>query len=387
MTRIASLTSPPAGDPASRVAGLSVLLRQLLSLQDAGIEEVWVDLPRAEILADSRLKLTIRAPSPPVPLSPVGVRGNPSAGAVQPPGSDAVLTARLGLVWHRLLPRRLVAAGYTGDIERAPLEADEFVLPVTDAPSRVRAEDLLFRALLKATDGIISRYLNRPISLRVTRALINTSLTPNQMTLIAALFGFVGIAVVAWGGLPWLLLGALLLNLQSILDGCDGEISRLKYIRSRLGEWLDQVLDDVVNVGFFAVAGWAVWRSGSTVALWVTVVGTTLHLVYQVALYVGLITRGGGSGSVTTLNWWFQKPHGPPGEPLPPAPRTLARTIKETVEMAGRRDFFTFLYLPAALLDVPLVALVWCAIIFSVSGLTTGLQWVVAGGPESAIGR
>lgn len=375
MIRRAALTGPPVGDPAARVAGLSVLLRQLLSLQDAGIEEVWVELPRAEIPVDPRLWLLIQTPSPPGPLSPPGERG---------PGGEGILTARIGLVWHRLLPKRLVATGYTGDIERAPLVTDEFVVVAADPTSRKTAEDLLFRALLKATDGIISRHINRPISLRVTRALLNSALTPNQMTLIAAAFGFAGIAVVAWGGLPWLLPGAVLVNLQSILDGCDGEISRLKYIRSRLGEWLDQVLDDVVNVGFFAVAGWVVWQSGSTVALWLTIIGTVLHLVYQVALYVALLTRGGGSGSITSIHWWGQKAQGPAAPSTQSTPAGPVRLIKETVEMAGRRDFFTFLYLPAILLDVPLVALGWCAIIFSVSGLTTGLQWVIGGGPRPA---
>ena len=367
MIRQAVLAGPPAGDPAAQVAGLSVLLRQLLTLQDAGIEEVRVALPAGELPSDHRLTLRV------VP----GVEAGP----------DALLTARIGLVWHRLLPKRLVAAGYTGDIERAPLQPDEFVLPVATAADRKRAEDLLFRALLKATDGIISRRINRPISLRVTRALINTSLTPNQMTLIAALFGFAGIGVVGWGGIPWLLPGAVLLNLQSILDGCDGEISRLKYIRSRLGEWLDQVLDDVVNVGFFAVVGWVVWQSGSTIALWLTIIGTVLHLIYQVALYVALVTRGGGSGSITSIQWWGQKAPTQSPTVAPARPAGPARLIKETVEMAGRRDFFTFLYIPAILLGVPLVALGWCAIIFSVSGLTTGLQWVVGGGPRGVVSQ
>jgi hypothetical protein len=40
--RHARLIGPPAGDPEAVVAGLPVLLRQLLSLQDAGITEVEV---------------------------------------------------------------------------------------------------------------------------------------------------------------------------------------------------------------------------------------------------------------------------------------------------------------------------------------------------------
>ena len=367
MTLTARLTTPAAGDPDIRVAGLSVLLRQLLSLQDAGIEEV--ELPEAlhsSLPADPRLQLRLISDAEP-----------PSRRAAEPP----VLTAPVGLVWHRMLPRRLVQAGYRGDIRAAALESHEFVVAVTDAAGARAATDLLFAALLKATDGIISRRINRKISLRVTRQLIDTSLTPNQMTVIALAIGLAGIGGVLWWGAGWLVPGALLLQAQSILDGCDGEISRLKYIRSRLGEWLDQVGDDVVNVGFFAAASWVLWRDGSTLAGWLGLVGTALHLVYQLALYAALVFRGGGSGSITSIRWWGQTDH----VAAPGGSGGTLRLVKETVELAGRRDFFTFLYLPAALVGMTEIALAWCAIIFSVSGLTTGLQWLLRGGPEPAV--
>ena len=194
--------------------------------------------------------------------------------------------------------------------------------------------------------------------------MIDTSLTPNQMTVIALAIGLAGIGGVLWWGAGWLVPGALLLQAQSIL-----------------GEWLDQVGDDVVNVGFFAAASWVLWRDGSTLAGWLGLVGTVLHLVYQLALYAALVFRGGGSGSITSIRWWGQTDH-----VAPSAGRggTL-RLVKETVELAGRRDFFTFLYLPAALVGRTEIALAWCAIIFSVSGLTTGLQWLLRGGPEPAV--
>jgi len=252
----------------------------------------------------------------------------------------------------------------------------------TDAASRRWAEDRLLQSLLKATDGLISRTINRRISLRVTRLLLDTSLTPNQMTVIAALFGVAAILVVALGGSGWLVLGALLLQIQSVLDGCDGEISRLKYIRSRLGEWLDQLLDDLVNVGFFAAAGWALYQAGWGLALPITIAGTALHIVYQIALYSALLVRGGGSGSVASIRWPGQlDPHAPPPKP---SAKGVARLLKETLEMAGRRDFFTFLYLPAALLGVTGIALVWCAIVFVLSGLVTSMLWLVRGGPVPA---
>ena len=92
--RRAALTLPAAGDPQARVAGLTVLLRQLLSLQDAGIAEVDVELDertRLALVNDPRLRLSLVPPSP----------------AHAPP----LLTAPQGLVWHRGLPARLVKAG------------------------------------------------------------------------------------------------------------------------------------------------------------------------------------------------------------------------------------------------------------------------------------
>jgi phosphatidylglycerophosphate synthase len=364
VTRRARLSEPRAGDPFARVAGLTVLLRQLFTLQDAGIEEVEVEgVPADRLPQDPRLTLSL---------------GPARTGTAQ----ASAIHARIGLLWHRALPTRLVQSGYQGDIEAAPLQPGEFVIATADDAARRQGEALLFQSLIKPTDGLISRALNRPISLRVTRLLINTPLTPNQMTLIAGVFGIAAIALVAVGGAAGLVPGAVLLQVQSILDGCDGEISRLKYIRSRLGEWLDQVLDDVVNVGFFAAAGWALHQAGSGIALPIAIVGTAFHLIYQAALYAALITRGGGSGSITSIRWWGQKDHSGPSEGR--QRWGLVPVVKETIEALMRRDFFTFLYLPAALLGVTEVALGWCAFIFVGSGLATGLQWLVGGGPEPA---
>ena len=365
MTLRAVLTGPACGDPHARVAGLTVLERQLFSLQDAGIAEVTVALPRRELSLSPRLEIRVR-----------------SSDEADPATASADLTGRLGLVTHRSLPARLVRADYRGDLEAAPLLEGEFVVPATDAHARERAETLLLNSLIKPTDGLVARALNRPVSLRVTRALLDSSLTPNQMTLIAAGFGFAAVAVVALGGAPWLFPGALLLHVQSVLDGCDGEISRLKYIRSRAGEWMDQLFDDFINVGFFAAAGIALYGAGLGWALGVTLIGVVLHVVYQVALYTALLTKGGGSGSVTSVRWWGQKDWA--AEAAPPA-RTPFTVVRDAVEIGSRRDFFCFLWIPATAVGLGGIALVWIALIFAVSGSYTSLCWLLAGGPSPAI--
>ena len=368
MSLRAVLTGPAVGDPHARVAGLTVLERQLFSLQDAGIDEVTVALPRRELRPNPRLGIRVVG----------GDETDITAATVL-----ADLTARLGLVTHRSLPTRLMRAGYRGDLEAAPLMEGEFIVPATDDVAREQAERRLLNLLIKPTDGLISRALNRPVSLRVTRALLDTPLTPNQMTLIAAGFGAAAVTAVAFGGAAWLLSGALLLHVQSVLDGCDGEISRLKYIRSRAGEWMDQLFDDFINLGFFAAAGVALYRAGLPWALGVTLVGVALHIVYQVALYTALLTKGGGSGSVTSVRWWGQKDWA--AAETAPSARTPLTLARDAIELGTRRDFFCFLWIPTAALGVGGIALVWIALIFVVSGTYTSLCWLLAGGPSPAI--
>jgi phosphatidylglycerophosphate synthase len=364
----AALTAPPAGDPDARVAGLTVLERQLVALKDAGFEEVAVALPVSGLPKNPRLGLRVVSSFAP---------GSP------PPDDGPTLVQRIGLVTHRSLPQRLARAEYAGDIERAPLLPGEFIVATSDDAARRRAESLLLQSLIKPTDGLVSRQLNRPVSLRITRGLLDTSLTPNQMTLIALAFGIAAVVLVGCGGKPWLFAGALLLHAQSVLDGCDGEISRLKYIRSRAGEWMDQLFDDFVNLGFFAVAGFALYGGGVHWALGATLIGVTLHVVYQIALYAALLTRGGGSGSVTSIRWWGQKDWA--ASATGPAPGGPLVAIREALEITTRRDFFCFLWLPAIALGVGEVALAWMALVFASSGFYTGLCWLLAGGPSPAI--
>jgi phosphatidylglycerophosphate synthase len=47
----------------------------------------------------------------------------------------------------------------------------------------------------------------------------------------------------ALGGYPALVLGGFLAQFASIIDGCDGEIARLKFQESTYGGWFDAVLD------------------------------------------------------------------------------------------------------------------------------------------------
>ncbi len=113
-----------------------------------------------------------------------------------------------------------------------------------DTPEMLRiAERILLHSLAKPTDGPIARWINRPLSRWMTRHLVALPITPNHITVFAFLLA-VGAALLM--AIPqWLTLaiGGTLAQVASIIDGCDGEIARLKFLESERGAWLDAVLD------------------------------------------------------------------------------------------------------------------------------------------------
>jgi len=124
------------------------------------------------------------------------------------------------------------------------IPTDGFWIDVDDPAAFKRAEQALLNRLRdKPNDGPVARYLNRPISRRISRHLVKSNVTPNQISLFSFLCSLLAAGLFALGGYPALLLGGVLAQFASIIDGCDGEVARLKYQSSDFGGWFDAVLD------------------------------------------------------------------------------------------------------------------------------------------------
>lgn len=89
-------------------------------------------------------------------------------------------------------------------------------------------------------DGIVSRYLNRPLSRPAARALKGSPLTPNAVTTFTVLLAFATGAMIAAG---WNVAGGVLIQVVSVVDGVDGELARLKAQATRFGAVFDAVTD------------------------------------------------------------------------------------------------------------------------------------------------
>ena len=134
-----------------------------------------------------------------------------------------------------------------------------------------RAESWLLRGLIKDSEGFMSRHVERRISLALTRRLVWTSVTPNATTLVSLAIGLAAAPFFLSSAPGWQLTGALLFLLHSILDGCDGEIARLKFLESHGGAALDFWGDNSVHVAVFGcmAVGWSL----SAHSAWPMVVG------------------------------------------------------------------------------------------------------------------
>jgi phosphatidylglycerophosphate synthase len=300
-------------DPGRVVAGLPLALRLALDAQQGGAECVVLAndaIAVRETLRDSRLTIAV------LDRLPEGLR---------------VLRVPANFVVHRGLFKAIAErdaqdpqSPRVRDLSREAIAYDAPYsfppLAVVDEVSAREAERRLFRALRKPQDGWTSRYLNRYISLSISRWLVKTPLRPNQVSVAILGVGLAGAWFAARGGYGNLLLGACLFQAQSVLDGCDGEMSRVTHRGSRAGEWLDTVGDDLTNYGFFSGAALGLYKlshnplylAAGAVTVISGLIGSGLEYRYLIKIGSGdllkyPLSQGQGTGKLSFIQPLFKR--------------------------------------------------------------------------------
>ena len=128
--------------------------------------------------------------------------------------------------------------------------------------------------------------LNRVLSKPLTRVLLKTPLTPNQVTLASLGFGFLAGYFFSLGEYAPSLAAAGSYQVAVVLDNCDGEIARAKKLGSEFGGWLDIVCDILSDLALFTGIALGMDRQGTTgpVALFLTLClsGAVVHFLLVV---------------------------------------------------------------------------------------------------------
>jgi phosphatidylglycerophosphate synthase len=341
-----------------KVGGLRVVDRALRQLERQGV-------PRIVIVSDGSIELPSGA-LPASAASHVEVR-RLDDGAGEIAGRLMALEAELG---------HPVVLG--ADEVRVRANRFDGALRVSDEATRRAAEDAVFNDLLRGDLGLVARHINKKVSFWITRNyLCRWPFTPNQITIGAGIIGLLGCALIATGRQLAIVLGFLLAQFQSILDGCDGEVARVRFQQSAIGEWLDTIVDDGLNLTLVAAVGIGLSRhGGSQNDIWFALGACAMLLTYNVIAYRELVRQGEG-GEVLKVRWWFAK-----GASFKAMTGSSGGTFS-FINTIGKRDFFVFAWLILAILDL-LPAVLFYAFVLAVAyaGAALGQLFVRRPGPS-----
>lgn len=328
-------------DPATELLGLSLLERLVLAARRAGFGDIIVragagDVERFHLLL--RGKSGVRVTSEPVSTSAE------DAGTVFAPadllGETAWLTECAN---EKVLPGACRDAGDGICICGAGVSADD--PPVTesagdpisliDPPFRLsgtddigHAERRLMRGLRKKTDGFMSRYFARPISLQVSRRLASRGMSPNQMTFVSMLVGLAAAPFFLWSTPELQVIGGLLFVLHSVLDGCDGELARLNYHESRFGGLFDFLSDNLVHVAIFACMAF----------------GWSAHVSADWPLFFGAGAVLGTAGSAAVIYWLTLRKSSEAGPLYTSVSAGPSQGLTKLLDDLSRRDFIYLVF-------------------------------------------
>ncbi len=247
-----------------RAGGLSALERQLFTARRAGLERLWIaaQKPEPARLAAMRapegleLRWTAREGDLPLECEPpyLGLSGEHFIRvetlrhiAADPPAVHTAYVDADGASVVQVLPYRFDRSVAYQKAALPEGSAVRLQAPISEGPVLL----WLLASGPKSQDGFMAKHFDRHISLAVSRSLLETKVTPNMMTVASSLIGLAGSLFFLKPFGAWAFTGAVLVWLHSVLDGCDGELARIRFQESPLGATLDFWGDNLVHLALF----------------------------------------------------------------------------------------------------------------------------------------
>ncbi len=348
-----------SASPWTPVLGLPLLRRVVLTAQRAGFSNIFV------VTSDPSSINQLLDGTPALAVSPEDIGAHFPKGRIVLLTSDVLPTQR-SLQWLRDQPLELGRACVFGNVA-ACIEPSESSLwrsnlqgvlrghtsfgefacsngilfkeqridglySMQTTQDRREAERCLLWGLVKDTEGFMSRQLERRISLAITRRLVSTGITPNAMTVVSVGVGLLGAPFFLSSYWGYQLIGALLFLAHSILDGCDGELARLRYQESRWGGILDFWGDNVVHVAVFACMG----------------IGWSLSVGEMWPLWLGALAVAGTIGSAGMVYRHTMQGKGSTGPLFTSVVRSKTSALSNLMDSLARRDFIYLVVVLAA---------------------------------------
>lgn len=166
---------------------------------------------------------------------------------------------------------------------------NSFSARIYDKKSSVDAEWGLLKFLQFRPGGLVAKYLNRPFSIRITRMIIKYKfITPNFVTIFDFFIGLAGLSLFLIPSYWSAVIGAVILHFNSIVDGVDGEVARLRHESSKLGANLDSFSDETLGALLYVVTGYHLMITGGVE--WFTALTGGKEWFFYMGLFTGVIS-------------------------------------------------------------------------------------------------
>jgi phosphatidylglycerophosphate synthase len=188
---------------------------------------------------------------------------------------------------------------------------------------------------------IIDRYIIRKISGFITGLLVNTPVTPNQVTIISLILGIASAAFFSHGAHTYTIIAGLFYFISTVFDQCDGEVARYKQMTSDFGKTFDIIVDSIVN---------ATITIGITIAIYKTN-GSGLSIM------AGLLAMTGIVISLLLTTYFSHENNNNTG-------------TKEMLDRLNNKDFFYIIMLASVIFN----QMIWFLLIMAIG---TNIYWIV----------
>jgi CDP-L-myo-inositol myo-inositolphosphotransferase len=244
-------------DPSSRLAGLPLAARAAGEAVAAGASEIWLAADQGELPGPVRLEVERICAGLRCRFVDAGDLRRELELASYPP-TLRLFCDRYLLVADRLrrfagggCARLLCGTELIAERDGAGVEIAE-AQDVFDLERPAAAARRILAATTKASDGIVSRWLNRPVSQLLSAALLQIEgIRPWHLTVLTATMGLIMFVSFLQPGPGGLILGGILFHVASVVDGIDGEIARATWRSSERGAMLDSAVDMITNLLFY----------------------------------------------------------------------------------------------------------------------------------------
>ena len=209
----------------------------------------------------------------------------------------------------------------------------------------IASEKQLLRHSGKSQDGIVSKFLNRPISRVITRFLLKLPITPNVWTILTFALAPVAFVFLVRGDYIGFLAGTAVFQVINILDGCDGEIARTKYLDSERGRRLDAFCDFLANLFFVFCLGIGLFRQPA--------VSADIQFIYLLESLITFLIMAGGFGRYLTplLSGDTERVVSRRQQDFNLAERFFGRALTTFIHQITQRDVIYFVFLLLAIAD------------------------------------